>query len=138
MITPEQIEQKARKDFRAFLQVWLQGGNFFPLEYPVGKLPMDSFESLRAGMKHLMEMSKEGRGIGYRVLSQSQRTKSYGTQNLPRHVVIESEEDYLALVKRKGIFEHFKRDSNLIRTRFPELEAWIYQHPFSVLKYSGD
>lgn len=137
MITPEQIEQKARKAFRSFLQASLQSENFFPLEYPVGKLPMDNFEALRASTKHLMDMSKEGRGFGYRLVSQSQRTKNYGMQNLPRKIVIETEDDYLSLIKRKGIFQHFKNDSNLIWTRFPELQEWIYQHPFSVLKYSG-
>jgi len=138
MITPEQIEQKARKAFRTFLQTWLQGENFFPLEYPVGKLPMDNFEDLRASTKHLMEMSKEGRGFGYRVVHRPQRTKDYGMQNLPRQILIETEEDYLALVKRKGNFQHFKDDSKLIRDCFPELETWIFQHPFSVLKYADD
>ncbi len=137
MITPEKINQKASKDFRAFLQSWFRDETFFPLVYPVGKLPMDNFEGLRASTKYLIEMSKEGRGIGYRVIYQSRRTK-YGSQNLPRQIVIETEEDYLSLIKRKGFFQRFKDDSKLIRDHFPELETWIYQHPFLVLKYSGD
>lgn len=138
MITPEQIEKKASNAFRSFLRAWLTGEPFFPLEFPVGMLPMQDYDALNQGTQTLIAASKAKRGSGYTIQFQTRRTQRYGPQDFPRTIVIGNEEDYLALIKRKAKFQRFQEDVGRIRAVFPELETWLYQHPIAVLKFAGE
>lgn len=56
-------------------------------------------------------------------------------QTLPTKIIIETEADYFRLLKRKREFDAFMEDITLIRSRLPELEAWLDANPLQVIKY---
>src|SRR5579884_3503456 len=136
MITPADIQQKAARLYLPFLQAWLRGSAFFPLDFPVGTLPKDYVE-LRDAVRALQAQSSEKRGYGYVIQYQVQQTRRMGTQTLPVHVLIETEEDFLRLLAKEEEFQHFRQDVELIRAQLPQLEAWIQQYPQKVIALHG-
>jgi hypothetical protein len=139
VITPKQIEDKALRQFRGFLEAWVKGESdmLFPMGFPVGRLPMDDFEALQAGTRLLMEGSKARRGFGYEIEFVRQRTNTYGMQSLPKKIVVVAQVDYLALIRRSDAFRRFTERVGQIREQFPQLESWLGRHPLAVLKYAA-
>ncbi len=136
MITPADIRQKAARLYLPFLQAWLQGCAFFPLDFPVGTLPKDYVE-LRAAVRALQAQSSEERGYGYAIQYQVQQTRRLGTQTLPARVLIETEQDFLRLLAKEEEFQHFRQDVALIRAQLPQLEAWLLHYPQKVIALHG-
>lgn len=136
MLTPSDIQQKAARLYLPFLQAWLQGSAFFPLDFPMGKMPADYVE-LRDAVRELQAQSREQRGYGYTIQYQVQQTRRMGTQTLPVRVLIESEQDFLRLLTKEDEFQHFRQDVALIRAQLPQLEAWLQQYPQKVIAQHG-
>lgn len=133
MITPNDIRQKAARLYLPFLRASLQEERFFPLDFPVGKLPTDYLE-LRQGARDLQAQSKEQCGFGYTLEYQVQQKRFSGPQTLPVQVVIETEQDFLQLIKKEIEFAEFHQDVALIRTWLPRLEAWMRRYPQRVIE----
>ena len=133
MITPGDIRQKAARLYLPFLRAWLQEEAFFPVDFPVGKLPTDYLE-LRRGARDLQAQSKEQRGYGYTLEYQVQQKRFSGPQTLPVRVVIETEQDFLCLIEKEAEFGLFRRDVALIRARLPQLENWMRRYPQRVIE----
>lgn len=136
MLTPSDIQQKAARLYLPFLQAWLQGSAFFPLDFPVGRLPADYVE-LRDAVRELQAQSSEQRGYGYTIHYQVQQTRRMGTQTLPVRVLIETEQDFLRLLMKEDEFQHFRQDVALMRAQLPQLEAWLQQYPQKVIAGHG-
>lgn len=136
MITPGDIRHKAARLYLPFLQAWLQGEAFFPLEFPVGRLPSDYLE-LRKGTRELQAQSREQRGYGYTLVYSAQQTRRNGSQTLPKRVVIDSERDYLCLLEKEEEFGAFRQDVALVREQVPQLEAWMRRFPQRVIEQHG-
>lgn len=133
MITPADITQKAVRLYLPFLRSWLQAGTFFPLDFPVGKLPTDYLE-LRTAVRKLQARSKEQLGYGYSLYYHVQQKRFSGTQTLPERVIIESQQDFLRLIDKEAEFECFQQDSALIRQQLPDLENWLRLSPQKVIE----
>ena len=133
MITPGDIRQKAARLYLSFLHAWLQEEIFFPLDLPVGKLPTD-YLALRKAVRDLQAQSKEQHGFGYTLKYQVQQKRTSGTQTLPVQVVIETEQDFLRLIKKEAEFDQFQQDVTLIRARLPQLEDWMRRYPQRVVE----
>lgn len=135
MIDPPQIHKKALYRYTTFLRSVVTGEPFFPLEFPIGSRPKD-YPTLQKAVNQLIENSKQRLGYGYHLELESRRTQKYGVQSLPQRVSIDSEEDYIKIIKKETIVEQFKADIQLIRTGMPELEAWLSEHPRKVVENS--
>ena len=133
VITPGDIRQKAARLYLPFLRAWLQEEAFFPVDFPVGKLPTDYLE-LRKGVRDLQVQSKEQRGYGYALEYQVQQKRFSGPQTLPVRVVIETEQDFLRLIAKEAEFGLFRRDIALIRAQLPQLENWMRRYPQRVIE----
>jgi hypothetical protein len=133
VITPGDIRQKAARLYLSFLHAWLQEERFFPLDLPVGKLPTD-YLALRKAARDLQAQSKEQRGFGYTLEYQVQQKRASGAQTLPVRVVIETEQDFLGLIKKEAEFGQFQQDVALIRARLPQLEDWMRRYPQRVVE----
>lgn len=133
MITPDDIRQKAARLYLPFLRAWLQEEAFFPLDFAAGKLPSE-YVALRQGVRDLQAQSKEQRGFGYTLAYQVQQKRFSGPQTLPVRVVIETQQDFLQLVKKEAEFAEFQQDVALIRARLPQLEAWMGRYPQRVIE----
>ncbi len=136
MITPSDIQQKAARLYLPFLQAWLQGSAFFPLDFPVGRLAADYVE-LRSAVRELQAQSREQRGYGYTIQYEVQQTRRMGTQTLPVRVLIETEQDFLRLLAKEDEFQQFQQDVALIRAQLPQLESWMQQYPQKVIARHG-
>jgi hypothetical protein len=134
VITPIEIRQKAVRLYPSFLRAWLRAQPFFPLDFPVGKLPSD-YLVLREGVHTLQARSREERGYGYTLDYQVQQKRFSGQQTLPVRIIIATEQDFLRLVEKKEEFDLFCHDVALIREQLPQLEAWMERSPQKVIEY---
>ena len=137
MITPTEILQKASRLYLPFLQSWVRGETFFPRSLPVGSLPLSNYTQLREGVQLLIAQSKEQRGYGYTLDFEIHRTRRYEPQNLPKRVVIETEQDFLRLLAKEQECANFQQDVALLHERQPRLHEWILAHPQRVIDYHG-
>jgi hypothetical protein len=133
VITPDEIQHKATRLYPLFLRAWLQAEAFFPLDFPVGKLPTD-YLALRKGARDLQVQSREQRGFGYALTYQVQQKRFSGPQTLPVRVVIETEQDFLRLIEKEAEFGQFRQDVALIRAQLPQLETWMQRYPQRVIE----
>ncbi|HVB21690.1 MAG TPA: Wadjet anti-phage system protein JetD domain-containing protein [Ktedonobacteraceae bacterium] len=133
MITPVDIQQKVARLYVPFLHAWLSDQPFFPLDFPVGKLPSD-YLALREGVRVLQAKSKEQRGYGYTLDYQVQQKHFSGQQTVPVRIIIATEQDFLQLVEKKEEFDLFRHDVALIREQLPQLEAWMIYSPKKVIE----
>ena len=133
MITPGDIRQRAARLYLPFLRAWLRAEAFFPVEFPVGKLPAD-YVALRAWARDLQAQSKEQRRFGYAIAYRAQQKRSSGQQTLPARIIIETEQDFLRLIEKDAEFCRFQQDVALIRAQLPQLQEWMERHPQRVIE----
>lgn len=136
MITPHQIVAKAARAYLPFLQAWLRGEPFTPLDMSAGAPPTD-FRTLEQTVSTLLADAKEQRGYGYTVESQTRATRSHGTQSLPIRIHVTTAEDLLLLIGKTAEFTMFVEDVALIRSVLPELERWLADNPQQVIEQHG-
>lgn len=136
MISPSEIKQKAEKQYARFLSSTITGDPFFPYSFPVGALPKD-YMVLKKAVTELMNASSEGIGYGYSLTLKGRKTRDYGEQSLPCKICIETETDYLKLLKKEKAFLRFKADVALIQSSMPELRQWICRNPLQVTENHG-
>jgi hypothetical protein len=135
VINPIQIKQKAEQRYSSFLVSIITGESFFPMEVPVGALPKD-YLALREAVTQLIDQSKQHLGYGYTLELKTRRMQKHGTQSLPKRISIETELDYLKLIKKAKEVVQFKLDIELIRSKVPELKNWLFHHHLKVIEYS--
>lgn len=135
MINPAQIQQKAEARYPAFLTSVLTGENFFPLEMPIGSCPKD-YLAIREVVTQLIDKSKQNSGYGYVLELEPRKTQKHGQQSLPKRIYIETQQDYLKLIKKEKEFSLFKINIELICSQLPELNYWLCQNPLKVIEYS--
>src|SRR5947209_4982414 len=133
MISPGDIRQKAARLYLPFLRAWLRAEAFFPVVFPVGKLPADYVE-LRAWARDLQAQSKAQRHHGYTLEYEALQKRFSGQQTLPVRVVIETEQDFLHLIEKEEEFGKFQQDAALIRDQMPQLEGWMERYPQRVIE----
>lgn len=134
MIDPAQIKKKAERLYPKFLTAIITGEPFFPIDFPIGAIPKD-YPTLSRSVAQLMDHAKQSLGYGYHLALESRTTRKYGSQSLPKWIGIETEPDYLKLLKKTREVSQFRLDLDLIRAHIPELESWLYHHPLKVIEY---
>lgn len=137
MITPSEIKKKAEKQYLKFLISLITKEEFFPLNFPVGKLPSNYVE-LHQNLRELLQNSHHNLLYGYTVRLETVKTRNFGEQSLPKQILIETEIDYLKLLKKEREVKNFKQNIELILTEIPQLSDWIINNPLQVIKYEKD
>jgi hypothetical protein len=135
VISPSQIHQKLVRLYPSFLNSIVIGENFFPIEFAVGSIPKDYLE-LSAAVNLLIDKSKQQLGYGYALELETRRMQKHGSQSLPTIISVDTERDYLKLIKKEKEISQFRLDTGLIRSKVPELERWIQNYPLKVIEYS--
>lgn len=136
MITPVEIVKKAERRYREVLCAHLNDETSFPLEFPVGRLSKNLAER-RQQIDDLRQRSKENIEQGYALEWQTVNWRDLGKQTTPRRVVIETLDDYLAVVHKRTEYIQFVSDVERIRLQFPELESWLCANPQAIIEYHG-
>lgn len=134
-MNPIQIKQKCEQRYASFLSSIVTEENFFPIEFPVGSLPKE-YIALREAVTQLIDKSKSSLGFGYTLELENRKTQKYGLQSLPKRIIIDSEKDYLKLIKKEKEVLNFQRNVALIRGKVPELIFWLVHNPLQVIEYS--
>jgi hypothetical protein len=135
VIDPAKIRQKSEQRYPLFLTSIIIENSFFPIEFSVGFLPKD-YLALREVVTQLIQKSKHNLGYGYTLELETRRTQKYGQQSLPKRISIETEQDYLKLIKKEKEVSQFKADIDLIQLEIPELNDWLSRNPLKVIEYS--
>lgn len=137
MINPSDIQKKATKLYSTFLTCLINQETFFPLPFPVGKPPQDYLE-LTNSLRELLEQSKEKLNYGYTVIWKKTQMRKFGEQSIPEQIFVETESDYLKLLKKEREVKQFKQNVDLILTELPQLKDWLVAHPLEVVKYASE
>lgn len=112
----------------------IKGESCFPIDFPVGHTPKDYID-LRDAVNQLMNKSNNQLGYGYTVELEIRRTQKYGQQSLPKRIYIETEQDYLKLIKKEKEFLRFKTDLSFVLSEVPDLYPWLCHNPLKIIEY---
>ena len=135
MIKPAEIVKKAERKYRDVLRAHLNNDDLFPMEFPVGRLSKNLVER-RQQIDDLRQRSRETTGQGYTLEWQTVNRRDIGKQTTPRRVIIETLDDYLAVVRKRTEYQQFVSDVERIRRQFPELEDWMCANPQAIIDFS--
>ncbi len=136
MITPDEILKRAERKQYEVLRWWLSGEGFTPIAIPVGALSKDLIKR-RQQIEALQNQSREVCGTGYTLEWETINTHALGRQTIPRRIRIDTLADYLALIRKRTVFDRFVADVQKIRHKFPALESWLRLRPQDVIKHHG-
>ncbi len=136
MITPQEIREKAEKNYPAFLRASVLGELFFPLEVRFGT-PKGSIEykTLQRWVESLRSQAKESTGNGYSMEWVERDMRLFGRQSLPARIFIETETDYLKFIHKQQEFKRFRQAVDETLRQFPSLREWLGRTPQRVLEY---
>ena len=125
LLQPDEIKEKALRQYPKFLSAWLSGSSFFPLHIPGIGAPDESLATAQQQVQTLKSGSKEVVGHGYVIEWQERNSRHHGRNLFPDRVVFESQPDFLRFISKQREFAEFSSAVERIRSRMPELELWI-------------
>ena len=125
LLQPEEIKEKALRQYQQFLSAWLSGTPFFPLHIPGIGAPDDSLAIAQQQVQSLRNGSKEVVGYGYAIEWQERNSRHHGRNLFPDRVVFETQQDFLRFIGKQREFAGFSSAVERIRLRMPALESWL-------------
>ncbi len=137
---PEDIRLRLQRDWdKGRIQAAVLGGvAVFPLRIPLrrpgGQDLSTQFSAARQWIASLVAAGKEKTGSGYTLEWDEIRHRQLGKNHIPVAALIETEEDGLALIGKKGEAARLRQLAADIRDRFPDLDPWIIKNPREVLE----
>lgn len=144
MSLPTSADLRARAEklweSQAFLRAWLAGETLFPWELPL-KVPAGAeltrrFAEVRPWLQALRAGSKDASGAGYRLIEREVDHRQLGAQRLPVRAVIDTEDDFLALTRKRQAFVRFKALAEETRRRVPAVEDYLRRKPLAVIDHA--
>lgn len=127
MITPLQIQEKAKRLYPKFVKSWLAREELFPRRVSADlNLPKDLADAKRA-VDLLRSSAKQSRGKGYSILWESRKSRSHGLNGFPAAINIETQNDLLYLAEATKEFAVLESAVATFRRQRPELEAWLQE-----------
>lgn len=136
MINVEQIRTKAERKFVPYLHSMLNGDTaFFPLNIPAAKgSATDDFALRKTESDNLYHYSKQAKGFGYTVVTNTIKTRSKGNQTVIEKILFETESDFLRFIHKERAAAHFKTNLSRIKMQCLKFDAadiqydWASQH----------
>ena len=127
MITPEAIVEKAKRIYPKAAKAWLEGelAAFFPYRVPANLSLSKDHASAIAEVEQLRQSSKEMRGYGYTVEYESRRSRTYGLNQFPIAIRIETMDDLVRLTGTSAEWKKLQLAVDALRARCPELSPWL-------------
>lgn len=127
MITPDAIIAKGRRMYPKAITAWLRDeiATFFPCRIPANlSLPKDHASAI-VEVEQLRQSSKESRGHGYRIEYESRRSRTYGLNQFPIAIWLDTMDDLVCLAGTAQEWATLQAASQLLRARQPELSKWL-------------
>ena len=133
MITVEEIRKKSERKYDEILQRSLKGEDSFPLTIRSNKTLSRDFAKMSQGIAEVFSASKDRRGFGYSVLSETIKTRQHGIQDIPQSITFETLHDYLKFIVKEQEFHQMLQSYELIKSELPQLENWLIQNPKAII-----
>lgn len=137
MITVGEIRKKAEKIYSEVLRNHLLNKDIFPKIIRSDKSLSKDFLIMSQEIAQVIADSKDRKGFGYSVKSESVRTKLHGTQDIPNTIVFETLSDYLKFIDKNVEFDRFVEQSELILQAYPQLKSCLIKKPDIVIENFG-
>lgn len=133
MLSPADIRAQCERRYAAYLRSLVSGESFFPLQIRFGR-PSSTAEwgALQTEIGALA-----GSDLGYRIDWEEVNTRRWGRQRLPRQVWIDSEVDFLRMLRKQTEVQLFKEQVRATRETCPELEAWMAPNALWMIEHAA-
>ena len=142
MIRLQDIQKKAEHKKSEYLKAKILNTAFFPLSLRGDKGSIhDDFATREAKLSLLFSHSKAKKGKGYSLELGFQDSRIMGRQTIITGITIESEEDYLYLLKEEKRGETFDQNLKQLRQTFCEeaLDTWLLARKYEIYtKWNSD
>lgn len=139
MITPSEIQEKAKRKYLDYLRSLLENKPFERIVVRSDKsYSKSSLAEFETEIKGIRSKSKELKGYGYALEFQTVKTKYLGVQDLPISIHFDSAVDFLKFIDKEKEASLFKSNCDTILEAFPELFDWILKFPNKVVENSGE
>lgn len=136
MITPAEIQRKAKRQYSTFLSAVLTRERFFPLNIKGNKgKASDEYEKLFREIKRLLESEKQQLGYGYTVTLKTVNTRHAGQISMPDAIFFENVEDYVKYIGKEEEFLAFRKAVQFTHKHLPGLKIWMADQPLKVIKH---
>jgi len=132
MISPQDIQKKALRHYKAFLTAVLTRTHFFPLHIKGNK---GKANQLFPALKRLLEGAKNKKGYGYTVTLKAVKTRHAGEISMPDEIYFENVEDYVKFIEKEKEFLAFRKVAMQSQKLLPAILPWMQENPLKVIKY---
>ncbi|BBO87100.1 Wadjet anti-phage system protein JetD domain-containing protein [Desulfosarcina ovata] len=143
MITQAQLRKKALVPWNsgAFLAGCITGASLFPLEVrfrtPAGREILEKFDQVRAWIQTLVGHSAASGHGGYTIVWQTIRHRSLGEQQIPRQILFETSDGWLAYVEKQAECNTFLELVDQTQSVLPGLLAYLADAPLKALGHAA-
>ncbi|WP_182869570.1 Wadjet anti-phage system protein JetD domain-containing protein [Rhodopirellula sp. JC639] len=129
MITPEAIAEKAKRIYPKAVGAWLSEeiDTFFPHRVPANLSLSKDHAAAIEQVDQLRKASKDVTGRGYTVCYESRRSRTYGLNQFPSAILIDSMDDLVHLAGCQSQWDTLQESVATLRRRKPELWPWLVQ-----------
>lgn len=133
MISSSEIKKKAHRAYASFLSSLVNQEDLFPMEIRGNKSPGKSLEIYRKEMDDLLSASKRYKKYSFTIDCEKTRTRTMGTQSLPKRIYFENELDYVGYLNKINEVKTFKKLKIETLELFPELKSWLATNPMKLV-----
>lgn len=139
MIGPADVTAWALANYGEFLRSIIDENSIFPMRRDrLGRVAASEDPAAFARIvAPLWDGSKQVRGTGYTVVLEPRQRRARALQNEPVAVVIESEDDYLALTGKADEVSAFRADIEIVRQRLPVALSELRKSPTVIVANAG-
>jgi hypothetical protein len=133
MITVSEIRNKVERKYYEVLQSSLKGENCFPFVIRSNKSLSKDFGQMHKEIAEVFSASKDRKGFGYSVISQSVKTRQHGIQDIPQSIKFESLTDYLKFLNKEKEYYLMLENYEIIKAEIPKLGQLLILNPKAII-----
>ncbi len=137
MITVAEIKKKAERIYPEVLKCGLTGEVYFPKIIRANKILSRDFAKMSQEIAHVMADSKDRKGFGYIIISETVNTRHHGIQDIPKDIIFETLIDYLKFIGKVKEYEQFIESCHHIQNSIPQLNSWLIRNSLLVISNTG-
>lgn len=137
MITVAEIQKKSERKYEEVLRDSLNEESCFPLEIRSNKVLSKDFIQMSKEIAEVLGGSKDRKGFGYSVISETIKTRQHGIQDIPKSIVFETLEDYLRFIKKDKEHHLMLKNYNFVKSKLPQLESWLKENPKIIVNHAN-